>query len=132
MLLYKSLKSMAAMMASVRCGPRLLMIVAAVAVLLAIAVVVIAMGVMGIAMAIKANGMKVGRIAAIVYGIAVASRFVQKESLIGRVDGVDYAELFSPETGDPSKNQVGDIRRNGWLLFLLRGMVVGPEILIQC
>uniref|UniRef100_A0A915KHC1 Uncharacterized protein n=1 Tax=Romanomermis culicivorax TaxID=13658 RepID=A0A915KHC1_ROMCU len=29
---------------------------------------------------------------------------------MGDVDGVNYAELFGPEAGDPSQNQHGDIR----------------------
>uniref|UniRef100_A0A915IKD7 Uncharacterized protein n=1 Tax=Romanomermis culicivorax TaxID=13658 RepID=A0A915IKD7_ROMCU len=74
MLLYKSLKSMAVIVGSVGCGPRLLVIVAAVAVFLAIAVVVIAMGVAGIVMAIEVNGTRVARIAAVVHGIAAAGR----------------------------------------------------------
>uniref|UniRef100_A0A915L919 Uncharacterized protein n=1 Tax=Romanomermis culicivorax TaxID=13658 RepID=A0A915L919_ROMCU len=74
MLLYKSLKSMAAMMASVVCRPGLLMIVAAVAVFLVIAVVVIAMGVVGIIMAIETNGTRVARIATVVGGIPAAGR----------------------------------------------------------
>uniref|UniRef100_A0A915KJ97 Uncharacterized protein n=1 Tax=Romanomermis culicivorax TaxID=13658 RepID=A0A915KJ97_ROMCU len=63
MLLYKSLKSMAAMMASVGWGRRLLMIVTAIAVFLAVAVIVIAMGVTEVVMAIETKGARVARIA---------------------------------------------------------------------
>uniref|UniRef100_A0A915J824 NADH dehydrogenase subunit 4L n=1 Tax=Romanomermis culicivorax TaxID=13658 RepID=A0A915J824_ROMCU len=79
MLLYKSLKSMAAMMVSVECRPRLLMIVAAVVVFLVVAVIVIAMEVVGIVMAIETNGMRVARIVTVVGGIAAAGR--QSEGL---------------------------------------------------
>uniref|UniRef100_A0A915JTK9 Uncharacterized protein n=1 Tax=Romanomermis culicivorax TaxID=13658 RepID=A0A915JTK9_ROMCU len=50
---------------------------------------------------------------------------------MGCVHDVDYAELLSPETGDPSQDQRSDVRRNGRLLFLVRGMVVIAEVLIQ-
>uniref|UniRef100_A0A915JSN9 Uncharacterized protein n=1 Tax=Romanomermis culicivorax TaxID=13658 RepID=A0A915JSN9_ROMCU len=76
MLLYKSLKSMAVMMASVECGGRLLMIV--MAVVLAVAVIMIIMRVAGIVMTMGMNGARVA-IAAIVGGIAAAGR--RSESL---------------------------------------------------
>uniref|UniRef100_A0A915JJI7 Uncharacterized protein n=1 Tax=Romanomermis culicivorax TaxID=13658 RepID=A0A915JJI7_ROMCU len=74
MLLYKSLESMAAMMASIRCGSRLLLIVATVAVVLAIGVIVITMGIAGIVMAIEMNGTRMAGIAAVVGGVAAVGR----------------------------------------------------------
>uniref|UniRef100_A0A915HTH2 Uncharacterized protein n=1 Tax=Romanomermis culicivorax TaxID=13658 RepID=A0A915HTH2_ROMCU len=65
---------MVAMMGSVGCIPRLLMIVAAVAVFLGIAVLVMGMGVVGIIMAIETNGTKVGRIVAVVGSIPAAGK----------------------------------------------------------
>uniref|UniRef100_A0A915JLU6 Uncharacterized protein n=1 Tax=Romanomermis culicivorax TaxID=13658 RepID=A0A915JLU6_ROMCU len=67
----------------------------------------------GIVLAIETKGTRVGRIATVVHSIMATSPFVQKESQMGGVDGVDYAELFRPETGDPLKNQHGDVRGNG-------------------
>uniref|UniRef100_A0A915J809 Uncharacterized protein n=1 Tax=Romanomermis culicivorax TaxID=13658 RepID=A0A915J809_ROMCU len=64
---------MAAMVASIRCGSTLLLIVAAVAIFLVIAVVVITMGVTRIVMAIEANGARVA-IVTVVRGITAAGR----------------------------------------------------------
>uniref|UniRef100_A0A915IRN7 Uncharacterized protein n=1 Tax=Romanomermis culicivorax TaxID=13658 RepID=A0A915IRN7_ROMCU len=63
---------MAAMMGSVGCGSRLLLIVATVAVVLVIAVIVINMGIGGIIMSIETNGTRMAGIAAVVGGIAAA------------------------------------------------------------
>uniref|UniRef100_A0A915LD65 Uncharacterized protein n=1 Tax=Romanomermis culicivorax TaxID=13658 RepID=A0A915LD65_ROMCU len=64
---------MAAMVASIGCGSRLLLIVAAVVIFLAIAVVVITMGVTRIIMAIETNGARVA-IVTVVGGIAAGGR----------------------------------------------------------
>uniref|UniRef100_A0A915KY71 Uncharacterized protein n=1 Tax=Romanomermis culicivorax TaxID=13658 RepID=A0A915KY71_ROMCU len=50
---------------------------------------------------------------------------------MGGAQGIDYAELLSPETSDPSQDQCSHVRRNGRLLFLVLGMVVIAEVLIQ-
>uniref|UniRef100_A0A915KZ22 Uncharacterized protein n=1 Tax=Romanomermis culicivorax TaxID=13658 RepID=A0A915KZ22_ROMCU len=64
---------MVAMMASIGCRSRLLLIVATVAIFLGIAVLVVTMGVRGIIMVIEMNGARVA-IAAVVSGIAAAGR----------------------------------------------------------
>uniref|UniRef100_A0A915KVS7 Uncharacterized protein n=1 Tax=Romanomermis culicivorax TaxID=13658 RepID=A0A915KVS7_ROMCU len=64
---------MAAMMASMGCGSRLLLIVAMVAIFLVIAVIVITMGVTWIIVAIETNGARVA-IVTVVRGIIVAGR----------------------------------------------------------
>uniref|UniRef100_A0A915LBP3 Uncharacterized protein n=1 Tax=Romanomermis culicivorax TaxID=13658 RepID=A0A915LBP3_ROMCU len=89
-------------------------------------------GTVGFAMVLKTDSLDVGDFWRLFKRpILRTSRFIQKESQMGGVDGIDYAELFGPETGDPSKNQRGDVMQNGWLRFLVGGMVVGSEILIQ-
>uniref|UniRef100_A0A915HN96 Uncharacterized protein n=1 Tax=Romanomermis culicivorax TaxID=13658 RepID=A0A915HN96_ROMCU len=76
-------------------------------------------------MAIEANGARNAGMVAVVCGIVAAGRrslqetqpivqashFIQKESQMGGVHGIDYAKLFSPEAGNPSQNERGIVRR---------------------
>uniref|UniRef100_A0A915JU26 Uncharacterized protein n=1 Tax=Romanomermis culicivorax TaxID=13658 RepID=A0A915JU26_ROMCU len=64
---------MVAMMGSIGCGSRLLLIVMTVGIFLAIAVIVVTMGVTGFVMVIEMNGARVA-IAAVVSGIVGAGR----------------------------------------------------------
>uniref|UniRef100_A0A915J252 Uncharacterized protein n=1 Tax=Romanomermis culicivorax TaxID=13658 RepID=A0A915J252_ROMCU len=50
---------------------------------------------------------------------------------MGGVNGVDDAELLSPQAGDPSQYQWGHVMRDGWLLFSVRGAIVFTKILVQ-
>uniref|UniRef100_A0A915IR35 Uncharacterized protein n=1 Tax=Romanomermis culicivorax TaxID=13658 RepID=A0A915IR35_ROMCU len=50
---------------------------------------------------------------------------------MGGVHGIDDSELLSPEAGDPSQNERGNVMRYRWLLFVIRGTVVVTEILVQ-
>uniref|UniRef100_A0A915HLE0 Uncharacterized protein n=1 Tax=Romanomermis culicivorax TaxID=13658 RepID=A0A915HLE0_ROMCU len=50
---------------------------------------------------------------------------------MGGVNGVNDAELLSPQARDPAQNQCGHVMRNGRLLFLVQGAIVFGKILVQ-
>uniref|UniRef100_A0A915KW74 Uncharacterized protein n=1 Tax=Romanomermis culicivorax TaxID=13658 RepID=A0A915KW74_ROMCU len=97
---------MAVMMASVGCQPRLLMIVATVAVFLGVAVVMIAMRVAGIIMAIETNRMRVARIAALIGGISARSRVAIRLEPHAVVEGGTRCEI---EILSLARQQIVDI-----------------------
>uniref|UniRef100_A0A915KGP3 Uncharacterized protein n=1 Tax=Romanomermis culicivorax TaxID=13658 RepID=A0A915KGP3_ROMCU len=50
---------------------------------------------------------------------------------MGGVNGINNAELLSPQASDPSQYQCGHIMRDGRLLFSVRGAIVFAKILVQ-